>query len=525
MINKTLTFRGIVLSVLFFCIFSVHYLESQTLSNIISFKSGDAAVQKLVFANERLVILQSDEKTPNSKRNKPSALHIFNPATGKDEKTYSVSETGNFMCVADDGNIVAFDEGKKILTMNTFTGEKMSSIEILDNRITHALSFFKQNRGLFLESDTLIITCGVSASKGRFIRNLVSDGLRHYMSPDGTSMVSFSGDSLEVVNMLTGTEEMQMALNKSNKKKSVSASVVFSKDPRFFAVLSRQTINIIDKKNKDVVKSFEVSNADDKIFSFSQDGQFLLGGNDTLKMWSLRTQKEIITPIVCDEKITQTASSNDDKTVAVGGNNGTVKLWYASDESRPDLYYKTEIENDMRGACVKKEFEKTDDFLKRKQKTLNVLRNKYFNMYSESVVNEKTIFQNVYEDDKRTVSNNKKIFDLSLKTINLQIDSISAYDADKETFNIHLKGGDNLVDRWQEIKIPMDENAPCFKQNFKKSIVYGVQQTSASSKRLEVFNVKIKTNCSGEDKTYTSGEQRGTQKEEKEKDKDDELLK
>ena len=43
-------------------------------------------------------------------------------------------------------------------------------------------------------------------------------------------------------------------------------------------------------------------------------------------------------------------------------------------------------------------------------------------------------------------------------------------------------------------------------------------------KKMEVFNVKIKTNCSGEDKIYASGEQRETQ-ENLDKDKEDELMK
>ena len=526
MINKNLTLIGRVFLFVFLYLLPLHKSEAQSLSNISSNKLYDAAVQKLVFINDnnKLVIMQSDENTANTHRNRSPEVHIWDYNTGRNEKTYNSTAMGSFVTLSGDGTMVAFNDGKKVETMNVLSGERISSTEILENRITHAVSFFKQNRGLILESDTMIITCGVATKKGRFIRNFVSDGLRHYISPDGTYMVSFSKDNFKVINMVTGAEEFQSTISKENKKNQVLPSIIFSKDTRFFAVLSHQKVSIWDKKNKTVVTSFELTNPDDRIFSFSQDSHFLLGGNDTLKMWSLKTRKEIVTPIVCENKITEVVSNSDDKILAIGDNDGTVKIWNGAEESRPDLFYKNEIENDLRTACVKKEFEKTDDYIRRRQKTFNVLKNKYFNMYTETIVNEKTIFQNVYEEDKRIVTEKQKMRETSLRNVNLQIDSISSYDADKEVFNIHLVNNDRSFDRWQEIKIPLDENAPCFKQNFRKALVSSNQQMSKDLKKMEVFNVKIKTNCSGEDKIYASGEQRETQ-ENLDKDKEDELMK
>lgn len=188
MINKNLTLTGRVFLFIFLYLLPFHNSEAQSLSNISSNKLYDAAVQKLVFINDnnKLVIMQSDENTANTRRNRSPEVHIWDYNIGRNEKTYTSTAMGSFVTLSGDGTIVAFNDGKKVETMNVLSGEHISSTEILENRITHAVSFFKQNRGLILESDTMIITSGVATKKGRFIRNFVSDGLRHYISPDGT---------------------------------------------------------------------------------------------------------------------------------------------------------------------------------------------------------------------------------------------------------------------------------------------------------------------------------------------------
>ncbi len=86
----------------------------------------------------------------------------------------------------------------------------------------------------------------------------------------------------------------------------------------------------------------------------------------------------------------------------------------------------------------------------------------------------------------------------------LRIDSLGIYNADKETFNIHIVGNsNNLYNRWEEVKVPLRDNAPCFKQKNQILIVSVIRQTSGNLKSIYVFNVKIRCNCSGCDKDYT----------------------
>ena len=84
----------------------------------------------------------------------------------------------------------------------------------------------------------------------------------------------------------------------------------------------------------------------------------------------------------------------------------------------------------------------------------------------------------------------------SRRTIEFRIDSITVYNAEKETFNIKLVNEKEKYSRWETIKVPLRDNAQCFKQRAATLVVTGISQLTEDLRNTEIFNIKIKSNCS-----------------------------
>ena len=225
-------------------------------------------------------------------------------------------------------------------------------------------------------------------------------------------------------------------------------------------------------------------------------------------MWELRTKKEILTPIIAEGKISAIAASADGKYLACGDTRGNIKVWEFSDENMSAAYFSREIDNEIRQMPPKKEFEKTDDFAKRRQKLIRSIYSKYLTQYVEKTTTETTIQETWAEEDERREDDKKATIASSRVQIEFRIDSIMAYNADRESFQVKLVNDKERYAKWETIKVPLRDNAQCFKQRAATLTVIGTKQLSEDLRSYEIYNIKIKSNCSGKDKDYAFGAQR-----------------
>jgi WD40 repeat protein len=227
-----------------------------------------------------------------------------------------------------------------------------------------------------------------------------------------------------------------------------------------------------------------------------------------LKIWELRAKREIPTTIVGEGKISSVTMSPDGKYLASGDAKGNIIVWEFSDDNMSALYFAKEIDNELRLMPPKKEFEKTDEYSKRRQKLTRSIYNKYLTQYTEKLTTENTIQEQWAAEDERRDEDKKNQILNSREKITFTIDSISVYNADKETFNIKIVNPKERYSKWDVIKVPLRDNAQCFKQRATTLVIEGVKQLTQDLKTYEIYNVKIKSNCSGKDKDYPFGPQR-----------------
>ena len=200
--------------------------------------------------------------------------------------------------------------------------------------------------------------------------------------------------------------------------------------------------------------------------------------------------------------------SQDGKFLACGDTKGNIRLWEFSDENMSALYFAREIKYEIAQIAPQKEFEKTEDFNKRVQKFTRSTYNKFLSQYVDKITNEKTIQDQWVEEDEIRTNDKVTTIANSRRTIEFRIDSITKYNADKETFNIKLVNEKEKYSKWETIKVPIRDNPQCFKQRAATLSVTGISQLMEDLRNSEIFNIKIKSNCSGKDKDYIFGAQR-----------------
>ena len=406
-------------------------------------------------------------------------------------------------CFSSDGNFIAFREKNNINVMDIATRKMVSVIKISENKTIHPIAFTKEGKNLMVEQGQVIDIYDISTPIGRLDHEITAEGTNHYFTKDDSYLVEAYPDNFKLVDMRTGKDIGNFAGQKDLK------TIVLSQDNRFIASQNENKIKLWDSKTtKPVIKGITMSEKEN-IYCFSPDGRYILGGSDTLKFWEIRSGKELPTPIVSESKISKVTFSNDGKYIAVGDGKGVIRLWSINDETMAEIYYAREIENESKLISQKREFEKTDDYLKRKQKLLRSIRTKYLNQYLEKIGTEKTLQDQWVDEDEKREEEKRQQIKASRQNITLHIDSLGVYNADKETFAIHIVGdADNPYNRWEDVKVPLRDNAQCFKQKYQSLIVSAVKQVSENLKSFDVFNIKIRSSCSGRDKDYNFGLQR-----------------
>ena len=217
-----------------------------------------------------------------------------------------------------------------------------------------------------------------------------------------------------------------------------------------------------------------------KIISTNNDG-IIDGFSDDLKY-------AFIGRYLVDVKLKKLIHTFDEYTEITSIYNNKINTNYQDvetkvyDLARIELYaaYKNEIDNDFAVLKPKDEFETQVEFDTRSVNEKEIVLKKYENLFLE-----------------KTNALKRKVAD-SYSQIELKIDKLDAYVAEKQQFPITINGLTNLI------TIPK-EDARLFKETYQNAKITGIKQLDESGTLERVFNVKIANPNSGV--LYNFGEQ------------------
>ncbi len=490
-----------------FTLFFHPQIKAQT--DVVIMQHDNTRIRELAFgANGKALIVRSgDEVQVNSRGIVTSpSIHVWE-MDGK-RKTMAIAdrEYGRAAVIARDGSLLAFREKSSINVMDMTSKRVVSTIKFDDNKFSRPIAFCNEKRGLVVEQGNKCLVYDIQNSEARFIRDYSAPGLSHLVTNDDNYAIETFGDSFRLMDFRGGRILHEFPMVDRGKSEELRG-VAISPDNRFIATCSDNKVRLWDMITTKQAHSFNIL-PKDNIFCFSTDGRYLIGGSDTLKIWELKGKKEIYTTMVAEGKISAVTMSQDGKFLACGDTKGNIRLWEFSDENMSALYFAREIKYEIAQIAPQKEFEKTEDFNKRVQKFTRSTYNKFLSQYVDKITNEKTIQDQWVEEDEIRTNEKGQTIANSRRTIEFRIDSITKYNADKETFNIKLVNEKEKYSKWETIKVPIRDNPQCFKQRAATLSVTGITQLLEDLRTFEIFNIRIKSNCSGKDKDYTFGAQR-----------------
>ena len=497
----------LTLSTFFLAFTSSSIIQAQ--ADIVTLNHDNTRVREIIFANagKTLIVKSGEEVQVNGKGIVTSpSIHLWDMESKRKTMAIADREFGRASAISQDGKLLAYREKNSVNVMDLTTKKVFSTIKFDDNKFYRPIGFCNDNKGVIIEQGSICSVYSILTEKAQFIRNYSAPGLNHLVTKDDKYAIEMFGDSFRIQDFKTGNDVYEFPLIEKGKPEPLK-SLIVSPENRFIATLSDGKVRMWDVVSHKMAHSFTIQ-PKDNIYCFSTDGRFIIGGSDTLKVWELRTKREIPTTIIGEGKISCVTMSPDGKFIASGDSKGNIQIWEFSDDNMSALYFSKEIDNEMKLMPAKKEFEKTDDYNKRRQKLSRSIYNKYLTQYMEKLTTENTIQEHWADEDERRAEDKKNQILNSRETITFTIDSISVYNADKETFNIKIVNPKERYSKWEIVKVPLRDNAQCFKQRATTLTITGVKQLTEDLKTYEIYNVKIKSNCSGKDKDYTFGPQR-----------------
>lgn len=509
---KGLRLMAGIMPVSFLCLTLTAFFTTSSViaqNDVTNLTHDNSRIRELSFASssKMLVARSGDEVQVNAKGIVTSpSIHVWDMEQKRKTMAIADREYGRAACVANDGSMIAFRERNSINVMSMTTKKIVSTVKFDDNKFTRPVCFCNDRRGLVIEQGTKCLVYDIQNGDARFVREYAAPGLNHFVTSDDAYAIETFGDSIRLLDFKTGKLLHDFPLIDKGKAEELRGLVV-SPDNRFVATCSDNKVRLWDMVTFKMAHTFNILQKDN-IFCFSSDGRYLIGGGDTLKLWELRSRKEILGPIVVEGKISAVSASVDGKYLACGDTKGNMRVWEFSDENMSGLYFAREIANETKQMKPCGEFETPLDCDKRKKKLLRSVYGKYLSQYVDKTTNEKTIQEQWAEEDEvRTTSSVEKIKE-SRRVIDFTVDSISTYNAEKQTFMIKLVNTKERYSKWEAVNVPLRDGAQCFKQRAQSLEIKGIIQLKEDLVGYEVYNIKIKSNCSGKEKEYVFGAQR-----------------
>ncbi len=479
-------------------------------SDVLTFSHDYSRIREIHFSNngKMITVKSGDEVQVNGKGLVTSpSIHVWDLETKRKTMAMADREFGRASAISPDSKLLAFRDKNTVNVMDLATKKIVSTVKFDDNRFYKPVSFCNNNNGIVIEQGDKCYVYSIQTEKAVFIKDYKASGNAHFVTANDKFAIDMFADSFKVQDFKTGEDANTIPLVENGRTEALR-SIVVSPENRFIATLSSNKVRLWDLEAQKAINSFNILPKDD-IFCFSSDGRYIIGGSDTLKIWELRTKRELVTTIVGQGKLNCAAMGSDGKYIASGDSRGNIQIWEFSDDNMSALYFAKEIENELKMIASKKEFEKTEDYVKRHQKLTRSINNKYLSQYMEKLTTETTIQEHWAEEDERREEDKKNQILKSREAITFTIDSISTYNADKETFDIKVVNAKEYFTKWDVIKVPLrTDNPQCFKQRAMTLEVTGIKQLKPDLKSYEIYNVKIKSNCSGKEKDYIFGPQK-----------------
>lgn len=296
------------------------------------------------------------------------------------------------------------------------------------------------------------------------------------LSDRGTSLYSASDDNL--IKKWSVSYSTSYRQDIKGHTKSV-IKIVGSPGSKYLASISKdRSMRIWSKSGTEVCGVISEQNRINDI-AFSEHGKYLVTAEQNhFYLWTLSEEGKLSYVGNFDAfngaEVTSVAfkpGSKDNIEVITGSEDGALKAWdakilivrnYFADE------YKKEKEKSNLFK-PKGEFEKTSEYLKRKQKAKGFLMNldrEYSKKYAE-------IEEEIGEEPKP---------DVVTKDVYLKIQHISKYNADNEFFEITIKGVT------KKVVVPI-KYAPDFKKYYTKAKVKGIEYTSEGKSEIKSISI------------------------------------
>ncbi len=479
---------------------------------------GNYEVKQLAFtSNGKTLISKSGNEPIQDRRGVYSspAITFWDVETKMKKLANPNRDISRASCIATNGDMVAWREENRVSIFSAVDLKPVRTIQFSDNKqaFGRPIGFTADNKMLVIEQNNKSNFYHVSDGTMVADREVPITGSAHYISGDDKYLVETYADSVRVWDLDKGRDKGILRCGKPGKSELVR-TFIFSPENRFAATVCDNVVKVWDLLTMKQAYTFNIGYKDN-IFAFSNDGRYLAGGSDTLRLWEIlpgREPKEIKTPVAFDAKITAVAFGpdvEDARYVAAGDAKGMIRLWRFTEENISREYYATEIKREMNNIKQKGEFETTDEYNKRVQKLKRSIYNKHLTMYTEHT-NEKTIQENALESYDQYLAEIQERIKNSRQTITLRIDSVSAYNADKETFIIKVSNDQERFSRTETIRVPRRDNCAInFKNSYQTAVVTAIKQLKKDDMNTyEIFNIKIKSNCAGSDREYLFSDQR-----------------
>jgi WD domain, G-beta repeat len=491
-------------------------LGSQLLSaqtDVTTYQSGNYKTRSVIFSEDSkfLAVKSGDQPVLNKGILVSPSITIWDMETGKIAMNLIDKELIRASAFSQDGRFLAVRERNNINILEIKSQRVVSVIKFSDKKTDFArpIAFTSDNKSIIIENGTQ--SSLYSVETGQYERDFYTKGLNPSKSSDDRYMVKAFVDNFCLYDFETAKEIHTFYCGNADKKAQEELkSVFFSPNNRFALTLSNNKVRFWDLVTYKVVQNFDLTTTD-MLYGFSPDSRYIMGGNDTLKLWDIATGRQINTPVMSGSKdfpITAASFSPDGKYLSAGDARGQVNLWYFSYDNVSSAYYEKQIRAELKDLAPKGEFEKTNEYNARFQKQSKLIREKYLEKYMEEVVNVPAYLDQIDAQVAVEQEQHKRRVAESLSVVSFKVESVSAYNADKENFTIKIT---NEIERYSQqltIKVPRRDNPACFKQNYKDLVIYGVKQLTDDEKSYDFFNVKIKSSCPGKEVEYPFGPQK-----------------
>ena len=486
--------------------------------DLISFFYHDGTrIRDLSFSSggKSLIAKTGDEVLVNPKGVQTSpSIQVWDLESKRNITSLVSLEIGRASAISPDGSLLAVRDKNTIAILDLNTKKNVNVIKFNENKAAyaHPVAFTSDNKSILIDQGTNMGVYGVAS--GQLERDFYANGVNHVFSSDDNYLLETLADSFKVVDFKTGKELSTIVCGTPGGKSEELKNVIFSPENKFIVGLSDSHIRLWDLMGEYKLYQTMMVGPNDNIFCMTSDGRYVVGGNDTLKLFEIKTKKTIITPLTFERPLTAATLSYDNKFLACGDKKGNIKVWTFNDENLATIYFANEIANDNKQIPPKREFEKTELFNRRSQKYVRQVSNKYLGFYVEKITTEKTLQETISENYIKHLDDAEAHIKNSRAPVTLKIDSVGTYNADRETFTLRVVSDTDSglgYSRTETIGFPLRDNAQAFKQNFQTAAsvsVVGVKQLTRDEKTWEVYNIVIKTNVSGKEKTYPFGLQK-----------------